>query len=166
MNKRPRIKIALDKTDKFIEILGWIAVIAIWLLTLINYFDLPETIPTHYNASGEADGFGNKLNILTLPLISTLMYVGLTILTKHPHLLNYSDEINEDNALYQYKNATKMIRVLKLAVIIIFGLIVFKTIQTATGKANGLGIWFLPFMFGLLFIPVFYFSIKSNKPKN
>lgn len=163
MNKRPKIKLQLNKTDKTLEIIGWLAVLGIWVLTLLNYFDLPDTIPTHYNASGEADAFGNKSNILTLPIISTLLFIGLTFLNKNPHLFNYASEITAKNALHQYKNASRMIRLLKLAIVLIFGLIAFKTIENANGNATGLGIWFLPFTLAIIFIPIFYFLINSNK---
>jgi hypothetical protein len=56
-----------------------------------------------------------------------------------------------------------MIRYLKLSIVVIFGLIAFKTIQNANGEADGLGVWFLPMTLGLIFIPLTYFVIKSYK---
>ena len=64
MNKRPKIELELSPSDKILEIIGWILVLGIWMLTLANYFKLPETIPIHFNGAGEADGFGNKATIL------------------------------------------------------------------------------------------------------
>ena len=69
-------------------------------MTVANYFELPEIIPTHYNEAGEADSYGDKLNILALPIISTLLFIGLTILNKRPHLFNYPSEITKENALF------------------------------------------------------------------
>ena len=131
----------------------------------MSNFELPEIIPTHYNATGKADGFGNKSNILVLPIISTVLFIGLTTLNKYPHIFNYPIEITEQNALHQYTNATRMMRVLKLVIVVIFGLIVFKTIQNVNGNADGLGTWFLPLTMGLIFIPIFYFLINANKKK-
>ena len=165
MKKRPRIKLQLTQTDKIIEIFGWISVFGIWTLILTNYFELPEIIPIHYNGTGEADGFGNKSNIFALPIISTILFIGLTILNKNPHVLNYTSEITEENALQQYTNATRMMRVLKLVIVLIFGLIVFKTIQNVNGNVDGLGIWFLPLTMGMIFIPMIYFLIKANRKK-
>lgn len=169
MNNRPKIKPILTTTDKVIEFICWIALIGIWILTLTNYSALPETIPIHYNGVGEADGFGDKGNILTLPIISTILFIGLTILNKYPHVFNYPNTISEENALQQYTNATRLIRLLKLVIIIIFGLIVFKTIQNVNGNAEGLGVWFLPLTFGLIFIPMAYYLTKllrTKKDKN
>ena len=163
MEERPKIKLELTTADKTLELIGWLSIIAIWWLTITNYAALPGTIPTHYNGAGQADGFGGKRTILILPLIATILFVGMTILNKFPRMFNYPANITKDNALRQYTNATRMIRYLKLIIVIIFGIIVFKTIQNANGQANGLGTWFLPFTLGLTFIPLTYFIIKSFK---
>ena len=165
MDKRPKIELLLNQTDKIIEITGWIAVFGMWVLTVANYSELSDIIPTHYNGAGEADGFGNKSNILSLPIISTLIFIGLTVLNKYPHLFNYPSEITKENALNQYTNASRMIRFLKFIIMIIFGLIIFKTIQNANGNTDGLGTWFLPLTMGMIFIPIIYFLINTNKKK-
>ena len=165
MNKRPRIKLQLKQTDKIIEIVGWISVVGIWALPLINYFDLPEIIPIHFNGAGKADGFGNKTHIFILPIISTLLFIGLTTLNKHPHMFNYPSQITKENAVDQYTNATRMMRVLKLVIVLLFGLIVFKTIQNVNGHADGLGTWFLPFTIGLFIMLTLYFLMMSMKDK-
>ena len=165
MNKRPRIYIKPNLTDRVLEIIGWFFIFGIWTLTLTNYFELPEIIPIHYNGIGEADGFGNKSNIFLLPIISSILYIGLSILNKNPHVFNYLSEITEKNAVHQYTNATRMIRVLKLVIVFIFGFIVFRTIQYVNGDADGLGIWFLPLTMAFIFIPMIYFLINANKKK-
>ena len=165
MNKRPRIKLQLNQTDKILEVVGWVSVFGIWALPLINYFDLPEIIPIHFNGAGKADRFGNKTHIFVLPIISTLLFIGLTTLNKHPHMFNYPSQITKENAVHQYTNATRMIRVLKLVIVVLFGLIVFRKIQIVNGHADGLGTWFLPLTMGMIFIPMLYFLIKSLKKK-
>lgn len=165
MEERPKIKLELTTADKIFEIVGWFLILAVWGLIITNYSNLPDTIPTHYNGAGQADGFGGKATILMLPLIATILFVGLTVINKFPHIFNYPTNITQDNALRQYTYATRLIRYLKLIVILIFGLIAFKTIQNANGEADGLGIWFLPMTLGLIFIPLTYYIIKSFKTK-
>jgi len=165
MNERPKIKLELTTSDKILEILGWTSILGIWILTITNYANLPDTIPVHYNGAGQADSFGGKSNILTLSLIATVLFIGLTTLNKFPHVFNYPTNITVDNALKQYTNATRMIRVLKLNVVVVFGLIVLQTIGNVKGVTNGLGSWFLPLTMGLFFIPLIYYLIKSTKTK-
>ncbi|MBS1517645.1 MAG: DUF1648 domain-containing protein [Bacteroidetes bacterium] len=165
MKERPKLKLELTQADKTVEIIGWLLIFAVWGLTIINYQSLPNIIPTHYNGAGVADGFGAKWMILTLPLVATVLFVGITILNKFPHIFNYPTEITADNALRQYTNATRLIRYLKVIIVVIFGFIAFQTIRHANGQTEGLGIWFLPMTIGLIFIPLIYFLIKSTKTK-
>lgn len=122
MNGRPKIKLELTTIDKVVEILGWVSILAIWVLIVTNYTSLPDTIPIHYNSSGQTDGIGRKGTILTLPLIATALFAGLTILNKFPHIFNYPASITENNALRQYTNATRLIRYLKFIIVVIFGI--------------------------------------------
>ncbi len=163
MEQRPRLKLTLSLSDKLLELLGWGAVISIWVIVLIYYPDLPDNIPTHYNGRGVVDAVGDKASIFTLPTVATLLFIGLTILHKFPHRYNYLVTITPDNARQQYTLATRMLRYLKLVIVIIFGLIERQTIRNALAETNGLGRWFLPFTLGLIFIPILYYAVKSSK---
>ncbi len=153
MDGRPMLKLDLTTTDKMIEPIDWVVLIGIWILTLSNYPTLPEIIPIHCNGAGEADGFGEKWNILTLPIVSSILFIGMTILDKYPHILNYPSTVTKKNALHQYTSAIQLIRSLKLIIVMIFGLIVFKTVQNVNVNADGLGVWFLPMILDLSLFP-------------
>jgi len=44
---------------------------------------LPETVPTHWNASGEIDGYGSKNTLLIIPfMLPVLVYIIMTIAPK------------------------------------------------------------------------------------
>ena len=165
MDERPIIKLEFTSVDKLFELVGWLLIVAVWWLAIKNYSNLPDTIPTHYNGAGQADGFGGKTTIFTLPLTATLLFIGLTVLNKFPHVFNYPTNITQANAFRQYTNATRLIRYLKLILVFIFGFITFKTIQNTKGEVDGLGVWFLPLTMGLIFIPLICFIVKSMKTK-
>ncbi|WP_421976029.1 DUF1648 domain-containing protein [Roseivirga seohaensis] len=163
-NGRPKLRLKLSGLDVAMELFGWLILIGLWVIVFINFQDLPETIPIHFNAAGKADGFGNKWNMLTLPIVASVLYIGITILNKYPHVFNYPTEIlTEENALKNYTMATQLLRVLKLVLVIIFSLIVFRTLQNINGTAEGLGVWLLPLTLGMIFIPMAYYIIKSIK---
>lgn len=164
MKERPRIKIELTVVDKIIELISWVLLIGIWILTITNYQNLPETIPIHFDSKGVADGFGNKSMLFHLPIVATVIFIGLTILNKLPHTFNYLQEITIENAFKQYRIATRMMRVLKLIIVLIFGLISYQVIKHAAGEIEGLGSWFLTFVLISIFVPTIYFMIKSSQP--
>lgn len=126
MGNRPKLKIELTIIDKISEALGWLLLFAFWFLIITNYPKIPDIVPTHFNFNGKADAFGGKARIFTLPSIATILFLGMTILNKFPHIFNYPTEITNDNALRQYKSATRMIRFLKLIIVLIFGLIAYQ----------------------------------------
>jgi uncharacterized membrane protein len=166
MNKQPNIKISLSLSDKVIEVITWVTIIFIWVIILLKYSHLNEIIPTHYNEKGEADRFGSKAVILLLPIIATVLFAGLTLLNKYPHIFNYPTQITEENAKYQYQIATRLVRYLKFIIVILFTYITLHVIQYSNGDTEGLGIWFLPLCLGLIFLPLFYYIALSKKNKN
>ena len=163
--ERPKLNIQLSPTDQVLELLGWGVLLALWIWTGMSYSSLPDTIPTHFNAAGEADGFGRKASIVSLPVVASLLYIGLTLLNRVPHSFNFPTPITQDNALRQYTNATRMIRYLKLILVVVLAGISYQTIQQANGTGDGLGLWFLPLTLGLIFMPLLYFVIKSFQTK-
>lgn len=165
MQKRPIIKLHLSKFDKGLEAAGFIMVLLLWILTAVVYSRLPVTIPTHFNFSGVPDDFGSKTTLIVLPVIGTIIFGGLTLLNRNPHIFNYASDLTRENAEQRYTNATRMIRFLKLAIVVIFFMIVLFTYLTATGKARGLGIWFLPFVFLLTLSPTVYYIVKRLRTK-
>ena len=165
MEKRPKIEIKLTQTDKILEAIGYSMLVIYWVMTIVSFSTLPENIPIHYNGLGEVDNYGGKASIFLLPIIGTFLFTILTVLNKNPENFNYNVEINEENAEKQYTNSTKMMRLMKLIVVFIFLMIDYLTIQTSKGNSEGLGKWFLPLTFGLIFIPMGYFAYKSHKFK-
>jgi len=163
MEKRPRIKLKHTTTDKAIEVIACFSLLVVWGLIVINYNNLPDIIPIHFNGSGEADRFEGKKNIWNLPIVASVFYVVLSLLNRFPHVFNYPTKITKENVLRQYTNATRLIRSIKLIFIVLFGLIEFKTIQIAKGQAEGLGTWFFPFVLATVFIPILYFYRKLTK---
>ena len=127
METRPKIKLTLSPLDNKLELTSKIFLIVMWGLTLYTFLKLPTTIPTHFNASGQADGYGNKVTLIILPILATIIYLGLTQLNKFPHIFNYMTKITEDNAQKQYTIATRMYRFLKLSILVIFSSIILFT---------------------------------------
>ena len=163
--ERPKITLIPTTADRLVELLGLLILLTLWGWTITHYSSLPGTIPTHFNAAGEADGFGSKASIIGLPLIATLLFIGLTVLNRYPHIFNYPSPVTQNNALRLYTLATRMLRYLKLVLVLVFGGIEFMTIEHATGKGAGLGVWFLPLTLVLVFLPLIYFVVKSVQAK-
>ena len=80
--ERPKLKIELTTVDKATELIGIIGLLTLIALPIYFFDKLPETIPRHFGANGEPDGFSGKGIIWTLPIIGIVMYVGMFWLNK------------------------------------------------------------------------------------
>lgn len=166
METRPKLKLQLSITDNIVTILSLLVLVSMWFFVVYTYQSLPEIIPTHFNAAGKADSFGNKTNYFFLPVLATILYFGLSFLNRYPHIFNYLNKITEQNARHQYTVATRMLRYLNLTILIVFSTIMLFTYQSATGQKNGPGPFFLIFICCILFIPltvgIIFLSKKSS----
>src|SRR5687767_7904517 len=106
MSNRPRINLIPSSFDKMMENGSLVVLIVLWCLTIYAYINMPETIPVHFNASGEPDNFGKKSSVFFLPALSTIIFFGMSWLGKRVHLLNYPKPITEQNAERNYKIAS------------------------------------------------------------
>lgn len=158
--ERPKIKLTLSRSEKVVDVLCWLILLAIWAITLLSYDKLPDVIPTHFNARGEADGFGEKWVVLFEPLLATILVAVLTVLGKNPHVFNYPVAVTPDNAEKLYSQAARILRYVKLAVVVIIGIIIMQTIWYDEVQ-SGFGIWFLPLALLLTMVIPIYFAIKS-----
>ncbi|SFB97587.1 Protein of unknown function [Flexibacter flexilis DSM 6793] len=156
-NPRPRLRVELTAADRFLEWIG--AGILLFLIgfSVFVYLHLPEIIPTHYDLHGQTDANGSKTSIFTLPLVALVLFVGMSILNQYPHNFNYLTEITPENAPQQYKNATQMIRIAKLCIVLIFSLIAVSTYLVANHYIENLTIWLVPVVLLLSFAPLVWF---------
>lgn len=164
-NKQPKIKIAWTAIDISLEILAVLALAALWLLLLYFYPKLPNTIPVHFDGAGKIDGYGSKILLLFEPIVASILFFGLTVLNRYPHLFNYLSPITEDNAAYQYRMATRLIRYLKLLIVLLFIFVLWTSIQAVSSQNEGLGLSFLPIFFAMVFIPILFVLVKTSKNK-
>ncbi|MBP6556899.1 MAG: DUF1648 domain-containing protein [Flavobacterium sp.] len=162
-SKRPIVKIPLTLFDKSAEVFGVMILLSFLVFTLYYYNQLPEIIPTHFGGGGKPDGYGGKWTIFLLPILSTLIYGFITIVSRFPHKMNYMTTITEANAEKQYISMTKMLRMLKVMLLLVFFVIDYKTMQIALEWPDVFGRWFLLLVFAMVFVPIFYFLIQSSK---
>lgn len=163
---RPKIKLTLKPIDEWLESLAIMGCVWLWIYCIRAYSILPETIPTHFNLKGVADDYGSKATIFILPSVATAIYLLITVLKRYPHIFNYMVKITVENAESQYRFATRMLRVVKLFVIVLFGIVCIM-VTNATNDA-GLSRWlgaFLPIILALFTVNTLGFVFRSTKTK-
>ena len=160
---RPRIIPESTSLDKSLEAISKIILLATWVIVLLSYSGLPSEIPIHFNARGEVDGHANRIFILIIPMISSILFVGLTILNRYPHKFNYPVKVDQQNALKLYTHASRMIRILNVAIGALFLNSAIGCILIARGIMERLPVWLFPVELFLLFLIIAIYLIRIIK---
>ena len=146
------------KTISFVlKVVSFVVLILIWIFTIVNFKNLPETIPIHYNIAGTPDGFGPKSTIWFETTLTTALFLFLMYVSKKPNfpLLNIPQNIKKKPILTEF-----IVSILLLIIMLIFADINYEIIQNALGKTNGLSS-IIHYLLGLVFIFVFGLLIYS-----
>ena len=121
------------------DVVAGIGVLVLVTLTAASWATLPDSVPTHFNAAGEVDDWGSKISLLLLPAVALVMWAGLTVLARYPHIFNYVRAITPENAARQYAMGRTFVVLLKAEMVWLFVSLQWMIITTArTGSA---GIW-------------------------
>ena len=160
---RPVLKIVLTKFDYALELAALLGILFTWIVPLIIFRQLPDTIPTHFGLDGKVDDWGSKITIFIVPVISFLLVIGMSILNKFPHIFNYPIKLTDENALQLYSKATRMLRVIKLIVVLLFSWIEWQICNISDNSR--LPVWFLPLVIIIpIVLPVVMAFTLTNKP--
>ncbi len=162
---RPVLQIPKSSLEIGLETAAALGILTMLYVTIKSWPLLPQTIPHHFGVSGRPDAWGGKWTLWLLPGISLVLYVGLTILSRHPHIYNYPWPLTEQNAAAQYHIARTLLGALKTEIVVIFAYLQQQTIEVALGKAEGLGIIFLPIFLILIFGTIGIYFVKAYQAR-
>jgi uncharacterized membrane protein len=165
-NNRPKIKVPLEPIDTIIEATTAALLLALWLYVIITYVSLPETIPTHFNHRGEVDGTGSKNIIWFLLGMTTVITVGMHILTKFPHIHNYMVNITEENAEHNYRLSSRMLRYVNLLTLLLLAYVCYAMMQKALGSDafTGAAMTYIIIVYAVVMpIVLIVFMLKNQK---
>lgn len=153
MKNQPILELPYTLAERWLDVAAWLFVTIGFALALGYYADLPEQIPTHFNAAGEADKFGSKNTIFLLPLLSFILVAGLIYLLRFPHKFNYLNKITPENAVFEYRRMRIMLRVVNVLTSLLFLVITWDILQVASGGSKGLSVWFWVVFIVLMIAP-------------
>lgn len=162
---RPILTLPKTKYEKCLDVIGSGLFTVSILFIILQWGNLPEEIPAHFNAKGEVDRWGSKIEVLILPGIGIFMWIFLGLLEKAPHMHNYPARLNERNVEAFYLNSRKLCNEVKNFCLILFAIISCEIVLVALGKIEGLGWWFLTVVLIGTGIPILKGLIASSKIK-
>ncbi|MBW3519652.1 hypothetical protein [Flavobacterium sp. NKUCC04_CG] len=153
----------LNLVDIIIEIAGLLVIIIMWIGILINYNSLPELIPNKYSWSKGAMGMENRLFIIFMGALATIVFWGLSVLTTKPELFHANKSLSKPKLAVQLKIVMRMFRCLKLALSTVITMVIFQSMFLAQGKPEFLGSSFNWIAQALIGLPILFFIGQSFK---
>jgi uncharacterized membrane protein len=145
-----------------LEVISLASVLSSIAIVAVQWNALPAQVPLHFGASGQADGWGSKSGIWLLPAISAFLYLVLTVASRYQRLINLPFRVDRD-APEVRRLLLHMMIVLKTEMTLIFAYITWGMVETALGRSEGLGIWFLPVLLIATTLPLIYYLAKLRR---
>lgn len=122
------MKVKKTKLDKIFNLLSLLLLIGTTLFFVLHWSNFPDKVPMHYDAAGHIDRWGNKQELLILPLISWIMYLFMTIIEQLPQLWNTGVRITDENKERVYRTLLHLMTSIKF---IIISLVSYMSLQSA-----------------------------------
>ncbi|WP_298143793.1 DUF1648 domain-containing protein [Flavobacterium sp.] len=149
--------------DKKLEIAA-LSMFAILLgFSIYLYFNLPETIATHFNAVGTADAYGPKSTVFILPGIYLFLQVLMSTISQSADSFNVPVQLTAENKERQLQLGQRFILVLRIVVGFIFLSIEFAAYGLGDKTDDDLTIWLLPIVLLLLTFPIIGYIFLARR---
>ncbi|GAA0266053.1 hypothetical protein GCM10008922_26470 [Faecalicatena contorta] len=155
-----KTKLPSTRYHRAVNLLCIAAMAAVFLYLIINWNHIPDQIPGHYNGAGEIDRWGNKSELWFTPILSVLMYLGISLCERTPGIWNTGVEVTRENKVRIFRIIKNMIVTMKLVMVLTF---VFLSFYSALTKP--LPAWFLPVDMILVFGPMAFFLIQLYRKR-
>lgn len=145
------------------QIITLFGVVAYYVVLIINWGNIPDKIPMHYNFEGEIDRMGDKGSIIGLAVVLGMFYLIFLGIQHLPLTWN----LTEKPEIIRRK-AHNIIKNLLICVNFIFVLI-FSYITFCVASGERLGIWFAPivsygvFAMNIGFIIALFITTKKSQ---
>jgi len=122
---------------------------------IVKWGSFPEQIPMHFDAAGNITNYGGKGWLFFMPIMSLILFSGLTAVERFPQLWNTGVEVTEENMRRVYGIIKNMIVTLKLAMVAVF--VFVSRYQSLSASLPG---WFLPAALFAALASIVFFIVK------
>lgn len=120
-------------------------------------------IPTHFNMSGQADGWGGRCFFVFLIGIALAPGLFLILCYKYPEMINYPRKISKEDKPKLYLIGKKMILRLLPIIMALFAFISINSLLMALGEVDHLFNWIMHLLLGCLVLCVVVFIVETNR---
>ncbi len=102
--ENPNLDIPLSEQEIWLVRMIISAIVGSFLIIAINYMQIPESVPIHFNGAGKPDAWGPKAMLWILPVIMGLVIFLLLRVSRKPAKLNFPYEVPAEKAPHIYQS--------------------------------------------------------------
>lgn len=148
--KKPKLDIEKPTVAKAFDVLVIALFAAALVYLLVQWSQLPNRIPAHFGVDGEVDRYGSSMELLLLPIIGIVMWMGMWILEKYPHTYNYLN-LRPENVETQYRYGVLFMNVIKNFSTLLFVFLIWQMTDIALARIATLNMPIFITILALLF---------------
>lgn len=134
--------------------------IALTIHALFGDESLPARIPIRFDVMGQPTEWGSPTLLLTLPLVSVLIYLLFTAVTLAPSAFHFPVELTVENRMRLQNLACDMITWLKFEFVSLFAWIQWATIHVARHPERGLPSLMMPTALVAVFTTISSYTVR------
>lgn len=148
--------------DWTLEGISLAILVSIFVNLAAHWSELPDRVPSHFGALGYPNAWGGKNGAWLLAIVAAGLYLLLTAASRYQRLINLPVRVDRNLPAVK-KLLLTMAICLKAILTLMLAYISWAGINTALGKAQGLGPMFLPLFLAATLVPLIFFTRKLQR---
>lgn len=157
---RDRKKKPITLSDRILELVAAAMAVSLLVLTAILYSQAPDTVPSHFNFSGEADGWSGKEVYWILAVVFVVMMAICASAAYNRKLVNLPIRLKEAVFYRQIGLISRMCRLMTLVSGLIWLAVLLAMSADLVGLPADVAISFIPIAVLLMIGVVLFYTLK------
>ena len=157
---RDRKKKPITLSDRILELVAAAMAVLLLILTGVLYSQAPETVPTHFNFSGDADGWGGKGFYW---ILAAIMLVGMIICASAAYnrkLVNLPIRLKEPVFYRQIGLISRMCRIMTITFGFIWLAVLLAMSASFIDMPEDVSVALIPLSVVLMLCVVMFYTLK------
>jgi uncharacterized membrane protein len=156
-------KLPSTRFHKVVEMITLVILMTMIISPMVLWRTLPSKLPMHYNALGEIDRWGSKLELVIMPVIGLLMYGFMTLVSAFPSAWNMPVTITRENRSRVYQCTKSMLVLMKLEVIVLFAYLEYVIMNQQELAGSFLGVVLITVFGTILFFFIRIYKVARRR---
>ena len=157
---RDRKKKPITLSDRILELVAAAMAVVMLVLTGVLYSKAPDTVPTHFNFAGDADGWEGKVFYW---ILAGIMLVGMAICASAAYnrkLVNLPIRLKPEVFYRQIGLISRMCRIMTIVLSFIWLAVLLAMSASFIGLSEGVAVALIPLSAMLMIGVVFFYTLK------